>query len=422
MLSIPSSPSFGNRAQVTTLLARVEDATVGNKDGIVGNEAAAAGTPAPGSNNPLVFSLRQALAAGWSKHDENAKLGAFLEGAEKAFGGPVTSLAKPAHIDDTDWNAFRLNKAISLVRLGIEPKDVSDHVVAAKGSVMGNDIAARDVFVQRFAPQGAPTGKTVVVSPGFLETGRNYLEQAALLTKEGHEVVVMDHQWAGLSSGPKGGIDRGFGIARDVAAIAAWAKQQSPANETILLGTSMGGGAGVMSALALNDQGHIKLDGGDMPKGLNAVLQAPFFDRSKSVVNATLGLLGRVPGLNQVPLPGIGLPILSGDQATLRKLAAHATTEQITGRAQAFHASTDDLATVRAMLDKGMKPEGRVYVLHAERDTLADFQSSKEWTAKLGDRGHFEPIVGSTSHVFEETAGEQLLLLNGLKWLESKGD
>lgn len=422
-MSITSKPlSFGTRAQVTTLLARVADATVGNKDGIVGNEAAAAGTPAKGVTNPLLFSLQQSLSAGWSKRDENEKLSAFLAAAETGFGAPVTSLPRPAHIDETSWNAFRLDKAISLVRFGLTPADVSERVVRASGSVMGQAIADRDVFAQRFAPNaadGSVSGKTVVVSPGFLETGRNYHEQAMLLSRQGHEVVILDHQWAGLSSGPKGGIDRGFGIARDVAAVAADAAQRAPGNEILLLGTSMGGGAGAMSALTLNDHDQIKLNGPPMPKAMNAVLQAPFFARSKSVTNATLAVLGKVPGLNQVPLPGIGLPILSGDQATLRKLAAHATTEQITGRAQAFHASTEDLAAVHTLLKTGKRPEGRVYVLHAERDTLADFETSKAWTALLGDRGHFAPIIGSTSHVFEETAGEQELVLDAMKWLST---
>ena len=72
------------------------------------------------------------------------------------------------------------------------------------------------MFIQNFKPIGTPSGKTIVMSPGFLESGRNDVEQAQLLNKAGHEVVVLDHQWAGLSSGNNhGGIDRGRGVATD---------------------------------------------------------------------------------------------------------------------------------------------------------------------------------------------------------------
>ncbi len=416
-----SSISFGSRAQVTTFLQKIEDATVGNKDGIIGNESDAAGSPKGGAiaNNPLLFALKQSLAAGWSKADENQKLSSFMTASEKTFGGPVTSLSKPAHVDDERWNGFRLDKAISLVRLGLTPNDVSEHVVTAAGSVDGHAIAPRDVFVQRFAPQGTPSGKTIVVSPGFLESGRNYLEQANILCKEGHAVVVMDHQWAGLSSGPQGGIDRGFGIARDLAAVAAWAHADAPKNEVVLLGTSMGAGAGVVGALTMNDHDRIQLQGPAMPKGINAVLQGPFFARTSSVANATLAAAGTIPLIKEIPLPATGLPILSGDQATLRKLAAHATTESLTGRASAFHASTEDLATTKQAIDAGKGPTGKVYVIHAEGDTLADYQASKMWTAALGNNAKFHTIVGSTSHVIEENLAEQKLMLDGLKWLDN---
>ncbi len=367
----------------------------------------------------MLFALKQSLAAGWSKADENQKLSSFMTASEKTFGGPVTSLSKPAHVDDERWNGFRLDKAISLVRLGLTPNDVSEHVVTAAGSVDGHAIAPRDVFVQRFAPQGTPSGKTIVVSPGFLESGRNYLEQANILCKEGHAVVVMDHQWAGLSSGPQGGIDRGFGIARDLAAVAAWAHADAPKNEVVLLGTSMGAGAGVVGALTMNDHDRIQLQGPAMPKGINAVLQGPFFARTSSVANATLAAAGTIPLIKEIPLPATGLPILSGDQATLRKLAAHATTESLTGRASAFHASTEDLAMTKQAIDAGKGPTGKVYVIHAEGDTLADYQASKTWTAALGNNAKFHTIVSSTSHVIEENLAEQKLMLDGLKWLDN---
>ncbi len=422
--SFISTISFGSRARVATLVGKLADAT-GNKDGIVGNESSAANTPVAKSTvaswfdkNPLLFSLKQQLAVGVSKADETASLAAFLSSFEKD-AGPVTTLSKPAHVAADDFAAFRVDKAITLVRFGRSPADVTDHIVAAKGSVDGDVIAARDVFVQRFAPQGTPSGKTIVVSPGFFEDGRHHTEQAMLLSAKGHAVVVLDHQWAGLSSTSNGGIDRGFGIARDVASVAAWAQAEAPNNKIILLGTSMGGGAGVIGALTMNDNDRVQLDGPQMPKGIDAVVQGALFTRTSSFVNNALAAVGSVPVLKDIQLPSTGMPILSGDQATLRKLAAHATTEQLTGKAQAFHASKADLNVVTTMLDNGQRPTGRLYALHADKDTLADHDTTKHIVGLLGDRAKFHSF-SSTSHVIEEHPEEQHLVFEALAWLDMK--
>ena len=47
-----------------------------------------------------------------------------------------------------------------------------------------------------------------MLSPGFQETGRNFYEQIQLLNQQGHDVLVMDHQWAGYTSGEKGTLDK----------------------------------------------------------------------------------------------------------------------------------------------------------------------------------------------------------------------
>ncbi len=400
-------------------MRKIDDATTGNKDGIVGNEGVPANTASGGSifdRNPILFALKQSLAAGWSKADENEKLSVFLEATEKTFGTPVTTLVRPDHVDLETWNAFRLDKAIQLVRFGQVPANVSDHIVKAQGSVDGHAIAPRELFVQRFAPQGKPSGQTFVLSPGFLETGRNHLEQAQLLTKRGHAVVVLDHQWAGLSQGDRGGIDRGFGVARDVAAVVAWTHGQDPQSKITVVGTSMGGGAGATGAVLMNDLGKIDLDGPPMPTGVDLILQDPFFARTKSLANGALAVVGAVPGLKNIPLPATGLPILSGDQATLRKLAAHATTEHLSGRGQAFHASTADLARMRELLEQGARPQGRVYVIHANQDTLADYQTTKDWVSLMGPKATLQTL-SSSSHVLAENPGEQQEVLKAIAWL-----
>ena len=167
-------------------------------------------------------------------------------------------------------------------------------------------------------------------------------------------------------------------------------------------------------AALMNDQGLVKLDGPAMPKNLDVILQDPFYARSKTFVNGALAVVGKIAGLKDIPLPAMGLPILSGDQATLRKLAAHATTEQLSARGQAFHASTDDLARMKSLLESGKQPGGRFHVIHADKDTLADYATTKEWVGLLGPKAVLQTI-NSTSHVIEENPAEQGLLLDAIK-------
>jgi alpha-beta hydrolase superfamily lysophospholipase len=416
--------SFGSRATVSTLIARLEDATVGNKDGIVGNEAKKTGDASGASvfdTNPLLFQLRGFFSVGLSKKDEQTRLSDFLGAVEKQFG-PVTTEKKPAWVKQSDWNTYVVDKAITMVRLGRAPGDCVDGFVKARGSVDGHAIAPRDVFTQTWKPSEGvkPSGKTVVISPGFLESGRNYTEQIQLLNKQGHEVVVMDHQWAGLTGDPtkgdnggaKGHIDRGFGIARDVAAVAAHLASQG--KDVTIAGTSMGGGAGAVGAWVMNDQDKIQLEGPRMPKGLSVLGLGAFFDRTGGVLNGALAASGKIPGLNQFPLPATGAPILSGDQATLRMIAAHASTEHLTGQAQAFHASTEDLATVKKLLASGVKPQGKIELIHSKNDTLANPAAAEEWAKLLGANLH---LVDSTSHVYSESPTEMKLVLGGLERL-----
>ncbi|MFZ5471435.1 MAG: alpha/beta hydrolase [Myxococcota bacterium] len=393
---------------------------MGNKDGLPRNEAARAGTVKGSAfdRNPLANKLRSALEPGWSTADEEQRLDGFISAQEKIWGRPVTDLASGSV---SQFDRLRAEKAVALVRFGRTPADVSEGLIEAKGKVDGQPIEARQVFWQRWKPIGPFSGKVVVLSPGFLQTGRNFYEQIQLLNRAGHEVVVMDHQWAGHGSGKKGGIDRGFGIARDVAAVTAFAQQvadrehaEKP-HELVLLGTSMGGGAGALGAIALNDAGKIELEGSQMPKGLSAVLQAPYFSRTRNLVNDVLAGVGRLPVAKDIPLPAMGLPILTGDQTTAAKLAEHAVIDDITGRAQAFHASDADLASIRALLEQGKKPQGRFFFIHAENDTLADVESSRAVAGLFNERAHFRTLP-SANHVFEETAREQELVLEGIEW------
>ncbi len=414
---MPAILNLGSRATVATLNKKLDDATVGNKDGLVGNEP---GTVGEGKRagafdtNPILFKLRAFFEVGASKVDEEARLTQFLGAAEKAWDHKVSTLDKPAHVSAADWNAYLVDKAITLVRFGREPGEVTDAFVTARGSVDGHAIAERQVFTQTWKPTAPANGKTAVISPGFLETGRNYAEQIQLLNARGYEVVVMDHQWAGLSDGKQGGIDRGFGIARDLAAVTA--KAAEGGNKVVVIGTSMGGGAGATGAVVMNSLDKIDLDGPRMPKDVDVVLQDPYYKRSDGIVNATLSGLGNVPVLRQVPLAAMGFPILSSSDVVLQKNAQHAATEHLKGRAQAFHASDEDLATMKKLLEDGARPSGHIEIIHADHDSLADYAETQEWAGLLG--AHLETLH-SDSHVIEENPAEQGALLDALKRLDA---
>lgn len=411
--------NLGSRARIGTLIKKLEDATTGNRDGIVGNEDLPAnqiGKNKPSSTNPVLFGVGRSLGVGLTKRNDEAILAAYLNSAEARWGQSVSELPRPPHVSETDWNAFRVDKAIVLARFGRHPKDIQEMIVPARGTVAGEAIAPRDLFVQRYAPTGTPTGNTVVVAPGFLETGRNYVEQAMFLSGRGDEVLVLDQQWAGLSQGEPGGIDRGFGITRDVAAVTAKAAQMSPGNRIIIAGTSMGGGAGAYGAAHMGAQGKIELEGPAMPKEVGLVLQDPFFSRTGGLINSTLAGLGKVPFFKDVPVPAFGLPVLSRDQATLRKIASHANVEGIKGRPSAFNASTEDLAAMKKELEAGLRPPGKIYVIHADRDPLASYEETSAWVKLLGDRAKLQTLH-SNSHVIEENPTEQREILSGIAWV-----
>lgn len=410
-------PDLGSRSQVGALYGAMQDA-LGNRDGIFGNEDRPQGSLDSSTffdRQPLLNRMASAASTGLSKQDEAERLGRFVAAQEERWGMPTTTL-EAGEIPDVE--RFRVEKAIALTRFGRKPEDVVDAVIPARGSVDGQAIAPRDVFTQRWKPIGDPSGTIVMLSPGFLQTGRNFYEQVDLLNRQGHEVLVMDHQWAGYGSGSKGGIDRGFGVARDVAAVAAHAQQlaeaRTPKARVVLMGTSMGAGAGVFSAITMNDAGKVQLEGPAMPKGLSAVLQAPYFDKTPTLVNQGLSLLGRVPFLKQLPLPSMGLPILAKDDDINVKLAQHATSEGVVARAAAFHASDADLGRVREVL-AGQPPQGRFYFIHGDADPLASLEASREIAGKLGNRAEFlQPK--SSNHVME-AGKEKALVLEGLAWV-----
>lgn len=424
MSPIRPAPSYAGRSQVAALTRTVADA-LGNRDGIPSNESLPAGTvpsTRPLAQNPLLDRMGSWFSPGVSTRDEREALTSFVTEREAQWKAPVTRLTAE---QVPYFEAFRTEKAAALVRFDRHPEDVTEGFIHAAGSVDGQPIESRELFWQRWAPQGAPSGKLVVISPGFQETGRNFLEQVQLLNAQGHDVLVMDHQWAGYSRGNPGGLDRGFGVARDVAAMAAFAQQiadethgEKP-HEVVLLGNSMGAGPGVLGALTLNDAGRIQLEGAQMPRGLDAILQAPFLEMRGSLINQGLEALGAVPGLKNVALPSMGLPVLTRDPVAAAKLSQHVVLEGVVARPQAMRAATGDLGEILRSIANGNGPSGRIAIVHGVEDPLADVGASRRLAEALGDRARLTEL-DSKNHVLSEEAGAQEEILGALSWLESE--
>jgi len=404
--------TWGTRAQIGATMDALKDVR-GNNDGIHGNEGAPAGKVPDRlrdrfDRQPLAHTAQAALSVGVSTKDEIAALSSFVSDREAEWGKPVLDDGVRTKLKNPDLYAAQ--KAIALTRLGLTPDDVVDRFVTAKGSVDGHAIAPREIFTSEHRPKGPPSGVVVVVSPGFQETGRSFESQIAEMTKRGHTVVVMDHQWAGQSEGQAGGVDRGFGVARDVAAVAAHAAERAQAlfgdqGRVALFGNSMGAGPGVLGALAMNDHGRIALEGPQMPKGLPAVLQAPYLGIAPSALNQTLEFAAKLPFLNKIRAPSAGVPDLTDDPTAEAKAAQGAAMEDVRAQLSTFETTKPDLATLVGRIESGQGPSGRIAIVHGEGDMLADFSASERVARALGDRATLTRL-STTNHVLQESPSE----------------
>ncbi len=390
---------------------------------------AATPTAATGRTNPLVDRFETALRAGASTGDEVQSLTEFRAAYEAAHG-PVLTLDRQRYRHP---DLFAAQKALALTAVGRAPSSVRDGFVRAAGSIDGAPIAPRDVFFQRFEPTAPRSGKVVVVSPGFQETGRSFNDQIERLSAQGHTVLVLDHQWLGQTQavgggGKAGGVDRGFGVARDVLAVAAVAADLvktelggDPVHDVVLYGNSMGAGPGVLVALAMQDAGRAALGeltidtgahggprriAGDVPQGLSAVLVAPFLAPTPSAFNKVLALASRIPVVNRFSAYSTGLPVLTTDPTGARRGAQSAVLED--GRAQlaALSAATDDVARAFDLMQQGGAPRGRVIVLHGDEDPLADPARSRALQALPGGLIDVR-MFASPNHVHQQTPGDQ---------------
>jgi alpha-beta hydrolase superfamily lysophospholipase len=417
---LTSAKDWGSHSQIGGTYEDMLDVK-GNRDGIWENEDDSPGTVnGIGTNLPFKPWLErksEGLKAALSTTNVIREMSDFLNEQERRWQQPVTALNTNSL---KTGKLFAVQKAIALTRMGRTPDDVTEGFVNARGTVNGTAIQPRQIFWQRFKPTGNPNGKLIVISPGFQETGRNFYEQVTKLNQQGNDVILMDHQWAGQTNGGEpGGLDRGFGVARDVAAVAAFANgisQQEygniPGHEVILFGNSMGAGPGVLGAMVLNDNGKIRLEGSQMPVGLKAVLQAPFLATSSNIINSAITLFSKVPFARDLQLYSTGLPVLTHNKTAAQKGTQVLLMEDVRAQLQTMSAATQDINFVMNMIKAGQGPKGRIAIVHGDHDPLAEPEKSS-WLAKqLGSSQVTLNMINSDNHVLEQSPAEQNYAVN----------
>lgn len=399
---------WGSRAQIGGLYAALQDlpSQGGNGDGLWFNELRPRHEAGDRfTRNPMLLSLQTSSRLGWSTKDEVEKLAAFAAGAEAKYGQPLLDPEVAGRLQNPALAA--VEKAIALERLGRHPKDVTEGFITAAGSVDGHEIATRQLFHQRFRPIGEASGQVILVSPGFQETGRDFQDLIHELCLRGHDVVAMDHQWAGYSEGRPGGMDSGFGVARDVAAMSAFAAKLAhetygEAGRVTLYGNSMGGGPGVLLASSLNEAGKIELGGehGPMPRGLPVVVSAPFLGTTPNPVNDTLELAAGLPILNAIQLPSAGIPVLSRDPQARQRGAQSAVLANTKAQLGAFEAPKASIERLFELTALGFGPAGLVEIVHGQGDTLASHDASQRLVAAMGGGARLTTLE-TKDHVFQ---------------------
>ena len=363
-------------------------------------------------DGPIGIGRLRSLGA--THFDDFGQLLAFKADCEAIWGHPVTSLmlSRLRHGD-----VFAIHKAVALARLGRTPDEVTEGFCTASGSVGGVRLEPREIFWQRFKPIGTPNHRVVIVSPRFGETGRSYYDLIQVMNLAGFEAFVMDHQWAGQSDGKPGQIDRGYGVARDVAAMVAYAhsllereeEESGVQKELILVGKALGASAGVLSALVMNDAGELKLDGRAMPQGLSGVLLSPWLAATPGMVNRVRKLASRLPVLNRV---AIGYDY----QTTLRMDTPRALQTTL----GAVESAKPDLDKVCDRVTRGRGPNGRLYIIHGARDRLVDPDKSVWLASSLGARGTLRLVDARYSDV-QRASFMRDYVMDGLNAIVTQG-
>lgn len=417
-------PGYGTRQQLYVASGLVKDlrSQGGNQDGLIGNEKHAAGTPAGPMARPAILAQVAAFVGpGLSTADEQKLVDGYLAAKRKEWGEPITTLDLSAR---SDAKLIEVAKAATLERLGRRPSEISEGFLSAAGVVNGKTIEPREIFWQAFPPPAGvkPSHKTVVLPPGFKETTHHFLEQVKRLNAQGHEVVLMDQQWAGLSEGDKGGMDSLFGVARDIAVVTAHAqarlearapKAEHPEAEVVLGGNSMGGGAAFFARL-LADHDRIQLQSPDlrladgsfrqMPKGVKGSHSAPYFGTTPGVLNQLLiGLASPelFEPITTLKLPELGLPKLSSNPWVNARNNQTALLTRTPAQLETMASGREDLATGLGLLASGLRPLGDTHIVQGADDSLNDFDATRRLVGLLGEGAELR-VLPTSDHVLEE--------------------
>ena len=321
---------------------------------------------------------------------------------------------------------FAAWKTLDLLRLNRSPTDVTEEFVRASGNVGQHELVARDVFWQRFRPLslaqgGAPSsGRVFLIAPGLGETGRNFYEEIAQLNRLGHDVVVMDQQWAGQTRNADGRatpgeLDGGFGAARDVARVAEHVHRflcRSSDAHLVLLGQGSGAAA-ILMLLVLRRAKMLEVA---LPQEIDAFLQAPYLAPTPNPTNRLIGFLGRMPGGRHLPA-GMLLPNPAPDTDGAKKFAQCRRRDNVTVRLGAVHALRRDMQATWDLMRRGYKPAGRLVILHSADDPWADPAASHRFKA-MG-RNVKVRILRGAHHAIAHGEKEREEVLWGLQKLSS---
>ncbi|MEQ9502450.1 MAG: alpha/beta fold hydrolase [Deltaproteobacteria bacterium] len=416
-LGFKTPDSWGNRSALGGTYLALKDVR-GNRDGLWGNEDQMAGQVGGlFARQPLALRAKATAEVGLRTKDEIRELEQFRAEAEAKWGVPTVAAEVLGQLRHPDLYAAQ--KAIVLSQLGRAPSEVNEHIVRASGSVANQSIEARDVFTQLWAAKGTPSGRVVVLSPGFQETWRDFVDVVDKINANGHDVLVMDHQWSSETDENAGGMDRGNGVARDVASVMAKAaelarERHGEDGTVILAGNSMGGGPGAAGAAAHIAAGTMALDGAAPPTGVPMALFDPFFGATPNFVNDVVGLAARVPVANRMKVPSAGLPDLTDDKTAEQRGAQNAVLSDARAQLSTMTRALPDIAMIRELARENAHKMGPSIVVHAERDTLADPAAAKAFAKSIGAEMR---SIDSSNHVHQLSPTDQQHLVDAIETL-----
>ena len=130
-----------------------------------------------------------------------------------------------------------------------------------------------------------------------------------------------------------------------------------------------------LGAALLNDQGLLKLDGREMPRGVDVVMVSPWFGPTSSFQNRVRRVASRIPFIRRLSIQyneSTGLHLDS--PRAMRRLL------------EALNRSRKDLRAMLKLLENGKMLDGRSYIIHNARDPVASPDLSLWVARQMKDR------------------------------------